>query len=142
MAATETCVFCEITAGRAPASVVLEDDVAVCFLDIQPVNPGHLLVVPRSHVPGLSELDPETGTHLFAMALRTQEAVRASGLRCEGINILVADGAGAGQEVPHVHLHVIPRFDGDSLKINYDWSTAPTRGELDDAARRIRTALA
>jgi histidine triad (HIT) family protein len=139
--ATETCVFCEIIAGRAPASVVLEDELAVCFLDIQPVNPGHALVVPKNHASGLADLDLETAKHLFALALRVQHAIRASGLRCDGINVLAADGASAGQEVDHLHLHVIPRFEGDSLVIKYDWTVAPTREELDGVARQIHHAL-
>lgn len=141
MAATETCVFCEIIAGRAPASIVLEDELAVCFLDRQPVNPGHVLVVPRGHASGLADLDAETGMHLFALVLRVQRAIRESDLPCEGINVHVADGAVAGQEVDHVHLHVIPRVEGDSLEIAYDWSSVPTRDELDDVARRIRPAV-
>ena len=141
MAGPELCIFCAIIAGRAPASVVLEDELAVCFLDRQPVNPGHVLVVPRGHAAGLTDLDSETGRHLFALVLRVQRAIRESGLRREGINVLAADGAVAGQEVDHVHLHVIPRFEGDSLKITYDWSSATKRGELEDVARRIRHAV-
>ncbi len=120
---------------------MLEDELAVCVLDVQPVNPGHLLVVPKRHVTSLTDLDAETGAHLFAVVLRVQRAIRESGVRCEGINVHVADGAVAGQEVDHVHLHVIPRYEGDSLVIRYDWSNVPARDELDEVAHRIRNAV-
>jgi histidine triad (HIT) family protein len=134
------CVFCEILAGRAPASVVVEDPVATCFLDIQPINPGHVLVVPKQHVASLAELDEEVGGHLFKLALRVQAAIRGSGVHCEGVNLFVADGESAGQDVFHVHLHVFPRYEGDALKITNDWSSQPTRDELDDVAAAIARA--
>ncbi len=133
----EGCVFCEIVAGRAPASVVFEDGVATCLMDIQPVNPGHVLVIPRRHVPNLSDVDDDLGAHVFKLALRVQAAIRRSGLRCEGVNLFVADGASAGQDVFHFHLHVVPRFDGDAMRISYDWSRRPPREELDGTARAI-----
>jgi histidine triad (HIT) family protein len=131
------CVFCEIVAGRAPASVVAEDDLALCFLDIQPINPGHVLVVPKTHAASLDELDEEIGGHLFKVAMRVQAAIRDSGVRCEGVNVFVADGESAGQDVFHVHLHVFPRFPGDGLTITYDWSHTPTRSELDEVAAAL-----
>jgi histidine triad (HIT) family protein len=136
-----TCVFCEISAGRAPASLVLEDDLAVCILDIHPVNPGHVLVLPKRHAAQLADLDEPTGAHLFVLALRLQGAIRKSGVRCEAINVVLSDGAVAGQEVNHVHLHVIPRFEGDPLVIRYDGSSAPSTDELEAVASRIRRAL-
>ena len=105
----DPCVFCEIVAGRAEASVVHEDDQVVAFLDINPINPGHLPVIPRRHLPALSDLEPELGGHLFRVALAMQRADRRSGVRREGINLFVADGEAAGQEVFHAHLHVFPR---------------------------------
>lgn len=94
----EPCVFCEIVAGRAPASIVYEDDLCLAIMTIGPVNPGHLLVLPRAHAPSLADLDEATGGHLFAVAMRMAAAIRASGLRCEGINLFLADGEAAFQE--------------------------------------------
>lgn len=79
-------------------------------MDIQPVNPGHVLIIPRAHAARLSELDDETGAHMFKIAMRISEALRRSGMKCEGINLFLVDGEAAFQEVFHVHLHVIPRF--------------------------------
>ncbi len=135
------CVFCDIIGGKLPGSFVYEDEVAVAFMDIQPVNAGHVLVVPRQHFAYLSDVDEATGGHLFRIAMRVQEAIRRSGVRCEGINLFLADGEAAGQEVFHVHLHVFPRFEGDDFKLESDWSARPPRQELDEIAGRIRRRI-
>src|SRR5215218_2345596 len=132
------CIFCSIIAGTSPASVVYEDDIAMAFMDIGPVNPGHVLIVPKVHFAYMADMDEDTGAHLFRVAMRVQRAIRASGLRCEGINLFLADGEAAFQEVFHVHLHVFPRFAGDTFRIDADWSITPSRAELDDVATRIR----
>jgi len=138
-----SCIFCEIIGGQAPGSFVYEDEAVVAFMDIQPVNPGHLLVVPRDHVPHLADLDPQVGGHLFRVGQRLAAALRRSDLRCEGINLYVADGEAAGQEVWHVHLHVLPRFDGDGFGLRFgpDYGRRPGRDSLDDTAAAIRRAL-
>ncbi|MDQ3704732.1 MAG: HIT family protein [Chloroflexota bacterium] len=135
------CVFCDIVAGESRSSMVYEDALAVAFMDIQPVNTGHVLVIPRRHFTYLSDMDQETGAHLFRVAMRVQEAIRRSGIRCEGINLFLADGEAAGQEVFHVHLHVFPRFEGDTFKIDGDWSVYPPRQELDEVAGKIRRTM-
>ncbi|MFQ5908423.1 MAG: HIT family protein [Thermoplasmata archaeon] len=134
------CVFCAILGGQVPGSVVYEDDRVVALMDISPVNPGHLFVIPREHAPYMADVDEETGGHLFRVAMRLAESLRASGLRCEGINLFLADGEAAFQEVPHVHLHVFPRFKGDAFKIDANWDTHPAREDLDAAAAAIREA--
>lgn len=116
MASMEDCVFCGILAGNLPASVVTRDAGCTAFMDIQPVNPGHVLVVPDQHAATLADLPEETGTRLFRTAQQVAAALYGSGLRCKGVNFLLADGEAAGrQEVFHVHLHVIPRFEGDGF---------------------------
>ena len=134
------CVFCGILAGSVPASVVLEDEETVAFLDISPITPGHTLVVPRGHAASLAELAPEAGAAVFRTAMSVAAALRRTGLQVDGVNLLLSDGAAAGQEVPHVHLHVVPRFPGDGLQIRTA-SREPTRSELEANAAAIRTAL-
>ena len=134
------CVFCAIVAGEAPASLVHADDLAVACLDTRPVTQRHLPVLPKCHAAVLAELDEATGAHLFRVALRLAGAIRRSGVRCDGINLFLADGEAAGQEVDHVHLHVFPRFAGDAFRIDADWSVAPSREELDRIASEIRRA--
>lgn len=137
------CVFCEIVAGRSPASIVYRDAACVAFMDISPVNPGHLLVVPLRHATYLADLDPEAGHALFATAQRLAQAVRRSGVRADGVNLYLADGEAAGQEVFHVHLHVVPRYAGDGfgLRLPSGYGHQPQREELDATARAIGEAL-
>ena len=137
------CVFCEIVAGRAPASIVFQDDRCCAFMDIQPVNPGHVLIVPVAHVAFLDDLAEETGSYLFTVAQRLSRALRRSGVRCEGVNLFLANGKAAGQEVFHVYLHVFPRFrnDGFGLRMRPDYGVLPTRSDLDVLAVTIRAGL-
>src|SRR5690242_6643013 len=100
--APSSCIFCAIIAGDAPASVVYRDDLCLAFMDIQPINAGHLLVVPLAHAADLAALPVETGAQLMRVAQRLSAAVRQSGIRCDGVDLFVADGEAAGQEVFHV----------------------------------------
>jgi len=134
------CPFCQIIAGRLPASQVYADDLVVAFMDIRPVNTGHLLVVPRLHAVSLAELAEDTGATMFVTGQRMATALRASGLPCDGINFFLADGAVAGQEVWHVHLHVLPRLADDGFRLAPSF-LSPHRAELDAAAERVRGAL-
>jgi diadenosine tetraphosphate (Ap4A) HIT family hydrolase len=130
-------VFCAIVAGEA-ASIVHDEAEVLAFMDIRPVTPGHLLIVPKRHAVSLADLDEATGARMFTVAPQLAAALWASGLRCEGVNLFLADGEAAGQEIFHIHLHVFPRFAGDSFRIRADWSANPTRDELDEIARQIR----
>lgn len=134
------CVFCAIAAGSAKSSSVYADERVVAFMDIRPVTAGHLLVVPRRHAIGLADLDPEDGAQAFRVAQRLAAAIRRSGLPSEGINLFLADGRVAGQEVFHVHLHVVPRHPGDGFRVVLD-PRLPPRAELNDNAAMIRAAL-
>ena len=137
------CLFCDLAAGEAERSVAYEDDRAVAVMDLNPVNEGHLFVLPRAHAELLGELDDETGAHLFRVAMRLAAALRRTEIRCEGVNLFLADGEAAGQEIPHVHLHVLPRYEGDPFRIDREggWEQAQ-RPALDRAAAAIREALA
>jgi histidine triad (HIT) family protein len=135
------CVFCDIVAGRRPASVVHSDETVMVFLDIRPLATGHMLVIPRAHAAYLADLDPGTGGHMFGVAQRMAAALRRSGLRCEGVNLFLADGEAAFQEVFHVHLHVIPRNPGDGFRLHAKWRR-PARAELDSFADQVRAGIA
>jgi histidine triad (HIT) family protein len=133
-----SCVFCDIVAGREPAGIVCEDNRSLVIMTIGPINPGHVLVLPKRHAPSLADLDDETAAHLFTVAKRMAEAIRRSGVRCEGINLFLADGEAAFQDVFHVYLHVFPRFHGDAFQVIADWSVKPPRAELDAIAEQLR----
>lgn len=139
----EDCVFCRIIKGIAPASIIYTDGKVAAIMDIQPVNPGHVLIIPKAHAAQLSKLDEETGAHMFKIAMRIAKALRHSSIKCEGIDLFLADGEAAFQEVFHVHLHVIPRFKGDGfeIKIGPNYGLKPDRKELDRIAEKIREAM-
>ena len=137
------CIFCKLLADELEVSLVYRDEVCAAFMDIQPVNPGHLLVVPNRHAAYLADLQEEEGAQLFRVARRLAAALRRSGVKCEGVNFFLADGEAAMQEVFHVHLHVFPRYDGDGfgLKFSPSYFEKPERKELNKVAEKIRTVL-
>ncbi|HEY9241332.1 MAG TPA: HIT family protein [Streptosporangiaceae bacterium] len=138
-AAPERCVFCEILAGQLPASFVYTGEDVVAFLDIRPLTRGHLLVIPRQHADRLEALDPELGARVFTVAQHLAVLLRRSGF-CAGTNLFLADGVLAGQEVFHVHLHVIPRTQRDGFGLRAKRRSQPGRAELDATAGLIRAA--
>jgi histidine triad (HIT) family protein len=139
------CLFCEILAGRIPATFIYRDKNVAAFMDIQPVNPGHVLVIPTSHAKGLDDLPAAAGVAVFGVAHRIARAMKKSRLKCEGVNLFLADGEAAMQEVfhLHLHLHVFPRFQGDGfgLKFSDGYSHKPERADLESAAEALVDAL-
>jgi histidine triad (HIT) family protein len=140
MAAGDTCIFCEIVAGRAPAHVVLDEPGVFAFLDARPVFKGHVLVVPREHVVTLPELTPEQVTTVFVAVQRCCRAV-VDGLGADGS--WVAENNVVSQAVPHLHVHVVPRRRKDGLR-GFFWPRQKyaDEDEMSDYAARIRAALA
>jgi histidine triad (HIT) family protein len=140
--AQSDCIFCLLLNGAEPASFVYRDEFCAAFMDIQPVNPGHLLIVPLIHASSLETIDSVVMSHLMGVAHRLAAALRNSGIRCEGVNLSLADGEAAGQEVFHVHLHLFPRYSGDGFGLHFGpHYTKLPRTELDESARQIRRAL-
>ncbi len=137
------CVFCDILAGKAPANFVYQDELCAAFMDIRPVNPGHVLVVPRAHAVCLPELDENTTRHMLWVAQQVDAALRKSGILCEAVNLFLADGRAAGQDVMHVHLHVIPRYRGDGHQLRFSPAYyAPTpKMDLEKNAQLIRQQM-
>jgi histidine triad (HIT) family protein len=138
--AASQCTFCAIAERVLPNSIVYEDDHIFAFMDIHPISRGHIVVAPRQHFANLAELPETIGSEMFVVGHRLAAAIRRSGVRCEGVTLTLADGAAAGQDVMHCHLHVLPRFEGDTYRVNTAWST-PTRQELDAVASLISSAL-
>lgn len=133
-------IFTRILRNELPASFVHRDEVVAAFLDIQPLTPGHTLVVPVREVASLSDLPPEILARVTALGQEIGLAIRAADPSVTGINWLLCDGPDAGQEVPHIHLHVIPRRKGDGLRFGGKGSKTE-RADLDDWAARIETCL-
>ena len=136
------CIFCDIVHGAAEVSVCYEDTDAIAFMDIQPVNAGHVLVVSRQHFEGFLDLPRELGTNLFDIAMQLAPAIRkVSG--ADGMNVVVSSGTSAGQDVYHFHIHLIPRRQGDGFDVRLPFANSqmPDRTVLDMVAARIIAAL-
>jgi len=138
------CIFCTIVRREAPASIVREDADTLAFMDIQPMNPGHVLVIPKAHATFLEDLPRGQAGPVFEAAREVSFALRHSGLRCDAVSMYLADGEEAGQEVFHTHLHLIPRFAGDGfgLRPTPGFGRIADRAELEEQAARIRRGLA
>src|SRR5438105_3683675 len=138
----EHCTFCDLIQGAAEVSVCHEDADSLAFMDIQPVNAGHVLVIPRMHYDSLLDVPPELGMHLFRVTMRLAGAIRRV-TGCDDPNIVVNSGAAAGQDEPHYHVHIIPRRYGDGFNINlpFDGSSMPDRTVLDAVAVQLIAAM-
>ena len=136
------CTFCDLIHGAGEASICYEDSDAIAFMDIQPVNAGHVLVVSRRHYENLEDIPAELAMHLFRVATKLAPAVQRIA-QAEGMNIVVNSGSAAGQDEPHYHVHVIPRCpnDGFDIPLPFAASAMPDRTLLDATAVRIMTAL-
>ena len=136
------CIFCDLLNGAGEVSMCYEDSDAIAFMDIQPVNLGHLLVVPREHFETLSDVPPDLAMHLFDVALRLAPVVRRLN-GADDINIVVNSGTAAGQNVFHYHVHLIPRKAGDGFDIPlpFPGSSMPDRTLLDAMAARMIAEL-
>lgn len=136
------CIFCDLIRGAAEVSICYEDDTVIAFMDIQPVNKGHLLVVPRHHYEVLKDIPRPVGQHLYDVTAKLIPIVqRVSG--AEDMNIVVNSGAAAGQNVFHYHIHLIPRREGDGFDVPlpFPGSEMPNRHLLDAMAAQIGAAL-
>ena len=138
-----SCNFCKIVNGDAPSSKVYQDDICLAFMDIQPVNPGHVLVLPKMHFKDLSDLPAHMGAHIFQVAQRIALSLPDAGVKNEGTDLFLAHGEAAGQEIFHVHLHIIPRFAGDEFGFRFgpNYTNLPERSELDMVAAQIQQQL-
>ncbi len=142
MSNSENCIFCKIVKGEIPASVIFEDDQCMAFMDIFPVSKGHCLLIPKEHYVNMMDVDLDVLAHLSKKLAELTRKVHKV-LRPDGILNSVANGKGAGQEVPHLHFHIIPRNVGDPFGFrfppDYRESMAP-REELDSLAEKFRSA--
>ena len=135
------CVFCDIVAGREPASRVYEDDATLAFMNLRQANPGHVLAVPKAHLVTLDQLTPDVAARLFQAVVLVARGVQ----RCfapDGLSIWQSNGVAAGQEIFHVHVHVFPRRAGDGLLSVYpELPACEERATLDRLAAQLRAAI-
>ena len=137
------CPFCRIASGQASASIVHKDDTIVAFMDLNPANIGHTLIVPREHWENIHDIPESILAEIFSVVKRVSAAVKKT-VGAEGISILQLNGRAAGQTVMHFHVHVIPRFRGDPLSkaigvmVEHEGFEKPERKDLDEIAQKIR----
>ena len=131
-----SCLFCKIIRREAPASIVYEDEKVIAFLGIRPLNEGHTLVIPREHYETVYEIPEELNAHIYKIVKRAAIAVKTA-TKADGITIIQQNGHAAGQEIFHLHVHVVPRYEGQKLPKFTDIATA-NREHLEKTAEKIR----
>ena len=134
------CIFCKIVNKEIPATVLYEDDDVLVFMDIRPIIKGHALVIPKKHYDPVTETPDEILTKLHLTAKRIAQA-QMNGLAADGVNIMQNNGKAAGQEVLHIHVHVIPRFDEDGHHWNWNAKTYEEIDEMTDLASKMLNHL-
>lgn len=134
------CVFCKIALGEIPSTKIHETDGVVAFLDIMPASPGHALVIPKEHYADLADVPAETLAALMAVVQKLGVAtMKTTG--ADGYNVLQSNGKAAGQVIPHVHFHIIPRTEGDGLGVGTWKQGSAEQQELETYAERLRQNL-
>ncbi len=135
----DDCVFCKILKGELPAHFIYEDDLVTAFLSLEQPNPYKVLVVPRAHVETVYDLTDKQAASIFKATVKIARGVRDAS-KCEGMNLVQSNGRAGQQDVFHFHLHIVPRFSGDSIVL--DWDNTPASPEtLIQFAREIQTRL-
>ena len=133
------CIFCAIVEGKIPAAKVYENEQVFAFMDIAPANPGHLLIIPKQHYRNIFDMPAEVGTKIMEAAVPLATAIRKA-LNPDGLNLFQSNEAAGFQTVFHFHLHLIPRWEGDPLRL--PWK--PSEGdfeEINNIATKIQEAL-
>lgn len=136
----DNCIFCKILADEIPSAVVYEDELFRAILDVNPAARGHVIILPKNHAANLFELPDEEASQILIVAKKIAAAMMKT-YHCDGINILQNNGEAAGQTVFHLHVHVIPRFEGDTDHINIGWRPGETPEDLQAIADEIKVNL-
>ena len=134
----ENCIFCKILAGEIPSTAVYEDDDFKAILDVNPAARGHVFILPKNHAANIYELPDEDASKIMIVAKKIATAIEKA-YHCDGVNILQNNGEAAGQTVFHLHVHVIPRFKGDT--VNIGWKQGDMPEDLDAICKEIQAQL-
>jgi histidine triad (HIT) family protein len=135
------CIFCKIVAGEIPAIKVLDEDKVLAFMDINPASRGHMLVVPKNHAENIFEISDADLTAVMGAVKRCAGAVKEA-LGAEGITVLQLNGKASDQLVPHLHVHIMPRWEKDGMSVSQWQMGNGDREELQEIARKIQEYLA
>ena len=134
------CIFCKIIEGEIPSVSVYEDEDFKAILDVAPSARGHVIILPKKHAANIFELPDEYVSKVMVVATKIAKAVKVT-YHCDGVNILQNNGEAAGQTVFHLHVHVIPRFKGDTDTINIGWKPMDTPEDMEAIAEEIKAHL-
>lgn len=135
----DDCIFCKIANGDIPSATVYEDDLFRAIMDIAPANKGHVIILPKDHAANIYEMTEEAVAKAFVVAKKIAEAVKAA-TGCDGVNVLQNNGEASGQTVFHFHIHVIPRFEGDTVNVTWKQG-AYADGEAAELAKKIAGSI-
>ena len=135
----QDCIFCRIISGEIPSTTIYENSKFKVIMDIAPANKGHVLILPKEHYDNIYDIDTATAGELFELAVMTARALK-SVLDCEGMNILQNNGTVAGQTVFHFHMHIIPRYEGDTVNIGWK-ELSYEDGEMEQLREAIRKEM-
>lgn len=133
------CIFCRIVAGQLPSFKLMEDETTIAFMDINPVNPGHALAVAKGHWRTVDVIPPEILGDVARTAQRVAKAALAV-LKPTGVNLLQSNGPGAGQSVPHLHVHILPRYPDDKVRLNWVYQPGDKK-EIEAICSKLKAAL-
>lgn len=136
----ENCIFCKIIAGEIPSAKVYEDEFVYAFLDISPINKGHVLVIPKEHHESVAAVNEETVGRMMKVGSRIGIALKRE-LDADAYNLHLADGTAAGQVIMHAHLHIVPRWIEDGFHWNWR-QLSYNDGEMADISAKISKRLA
>lgn len=135
----QDCIFCRIISGEIPSTTIYENSKFKVIMDIAPAYKGHVLILPKEHYDNIYDIDTATAGELFELAVMTARALK-SVLDCDGMNILQNNGTVAGQTVFHFHMHIIPRYEGDTVNIGWK-ELSYEDGEMEQLREAIRKEM-
>ncbi len=137
---SEDCIFCKIVAGEIPAAKIYEDEYTLAFMDISPIVKGHALVIPKDHYDPITQTPDDVLGRCMSVAKRVAQA-QIDALGADGVNLHQANGAAAGQVVPHIHFHVIPRFEDDGHHWNWSGKEYDSMEEMGENAEMLKREM-
>jgi histidine triad (HIT) family protein len=135
----ESCIFCKIVGKQAPSSIIYEDEAVMVFLDIRPLNMGHTIVIPKAHYIDIFDIPQTLLSQVYKIAKQVSFPIKKA-TAADGISIIQQNGKAAGQDIFHIHVHVVPRFEGQKLPPFHELKEVE-RAKLDEMAKKIKLHL-
>jgi histidine triad (HIT) family protein len=135
------CIFCSIIEKKTESTIVYEDEFVIGIMDLFPATEGHVLVIPKVHSEIVADIDDEYVAKMFKAAKLISKGMRKASIKLEALSFVLSDGKSAGQEIPHAHLHIIPRYQGDGIGFRFGSKRKYSKPELERIAAEIKNNL-